>query len=193
MNSIGVFSNTFACCRVIVVVYCCDCVLDYPALQIAIPSAEQLLLLEQKARASGSGLNFNDLLGSWYLERVWSKGSKSPLTFAAFLLKNLSACLRLSIDTNQFQIINSVSIGPLQLSFVGKAFLNGPRPLLFFTFQYVSVSLGSLVIFKRNLPQPPSRRMPFFALIARNSNGWLAARGRGGGLALWILKADTAV
>jgi hypothetical protein len=35
--------------------------------------------------------------------------------------------------------------------------------------------------------------MPFFALIARNSNGWLAARGRGGGLALWILKADTAV
>ena len=193
MNSTGVFTNTFACCPAIMVAYCCDCVLDYPALQIAIPSAEELLLLEQKARANGSGLNPNDLLGSWYLERVWSKGSKSPSTFAAGLLKNLSACLRLTIDTNQFQIINSISIGSLQLSFVGKAFLNGVRPILIFTFQYVSVSLGSLVIFKRNLPQPPSRKMPFFALIARNSNGWLAARGRGGGLALWILKADTAV
>ena len=174
------------------VVYLCDCVLDYPALQIAIPSGEELLLLEHKVRANGSGLNLNDLLGSWYLERVWSKGSKSPSIFAASLLKNLSACLRLTMDTNQFQIINSVSIGALQLSFTGKAFLNGARPLLFFSFQYVSVSLGTLVIFKRNLPQHPSRKMPFFALIARNSNGWLAARGRGGGLELWILKADTA-
>jgi len=31
------------------------------------------------------------------------------------------------------------------------------------------------------------KRMPFFALIARDPSGWLAARGRGGGLALWDL------
>jgi hypothetical protein len=32
--------------------------------------------------------------------------------------------------------------------------------------------------------------MPFFALIAaeRTGEGWLAARGRGGGLALWRLE-----
>jgi hypothetical protein len=38
-----------------------------------------------------------------------------------------------------------------------------------------------------------TRLMPFFALIARDSNGWLAARGRGGGLALWqkdLIQAD---
>ena len=41
--------------------------------------------------------------------------------------------------------------------------------------------------------QPEPRRRPFFALIARSGaadNGWLLARGRGGGLALWVLDPE---
>jgi hypothetical protein len=43
------------------------------------------------------------------------------------------------------------------------------------------------VLFQKAIPSPAPQRLPFFALIARDPSGWLAARGRGGGLALWRL------
>ena len=46
------------------------------------------------------------------------------------------------------------------------------------------------LLLQRPLPVPVPRRMPFFALIHRDPAGWLAARGRGGGLALWRLAPD---
>ena len=55
---------------------------------------------------------------------------------------------------------------------------------------------GDVALIQRVLPKPAETKLPFFALIASGStrgsssgtNGeerWLAARGRGGGLALW--------
>ena len=38
-----------------------------------------------------------------------------------------------------------------------------------------------------NIQPIEERNMPFFALIAMEERGqWLSARGRGGGLALWL-------
>jgi hypothetical protein len=51
----------------------------------------------------------------------------------------------------------------------------------------VRVMLGSTRLFERNLAQPQPQRMPFFALIGLGMDAsWLCARGRGGGLALWV-------
>ena len=42
-------------------------------------------------------------------------------------------------------------------------------------------------LLERTLAQPKPQRMPFFALIAFGEDAsWLCARGRGGGLALWV-------
>jgi hypothetical protein len=80
-----------------------------------------------------------------------------------------------------------VNLGPLELRFRGTGRLVGRRPLLQFSFQELQLSLGGLVLLRRTLPELPPQRLPFFALIARDPSGWLAARGRGGGLALWRL------
>ena len=88
---------------------------------------------------------------------------------------------------SKLRIANQVSLGPLQLRFEGSATLLGRRPLLQFSFSTVQVKLGSARLFERTLTQPEPKRMPFFALIGIGKNAsWLTARGRGGGLALWV-------
>ena len=84
-------------------------------------------------------------------------------------------------------IANAVNLGALTLRFDGKAKLIGKRPLLQFSFSSLQLSLGSTVLLRRELPPVATQRLPFFALIGRDGSGWLAARGRGGGLALWGL------
>ena len=95
------------------------------------------------------------------------------------------------------RLVNSVRLGAIELRFEGTGQLQGRRPLLVFSFDRLRLLLGGRVVFERALATPDPRRTPFFALIgaerARDSvlkepKGWLAARGRGGGLALWLLE-----
>lgn len=83
-------------------------------------------------------------------------------------------------------------LGPLELRFCGEARLQGRRPLLLFRFLRLQLRLGARPLIDRPLPAAapfsslPVAGLPFFALIAADPEGmWLAARGRGGGLALW--------
>ena len=102
------------------------------------------------------------------------------------LLRSLGARLELKGTETSWEIVNQIMVAGVQLRFEGKAQLKGRRPLLMFHFETVKLMLAKRIILERSLPEPPSRRMPFFALIAMADNGgWLAARGRGGGLALW--------
>ena len=65
--------------------------------------------------------------------------------------------------------------------------LEKKQPLLPFSFDCIKIKLASLTILKRSLPAPDQKKRPFFALIAIDPNGkWLSARGKGGGLALWV-------
>lgn len=91
-------------------------------------------------------------------------------------------------------IRNSVQLGELGLTFAGQARLEGKRPLLLFRFERLYLALGAWRPLDRPLPQPlpfgqqRAGELPFFALIGGGaSHGWLAARGRGGGLALWTI------
>lgn len=90
------------------------------------------------------------------------------------------------------EIINSVRLGTLELRFCGEARLQGRRPLLLFRFLRLQLRLGGQALLDRPLPADapfssrPVAGLPFFALIAADPEGsWLAARGKGGGLALW--------
>lgn len=155
---------------------------------VAMPSGTELLALERRGRRAGTGLVASDLHGTWWLDQVWPKGSDRPSSFSAALLRGLGACLEIRQEEEALVLCNAVRLGPLQLSFRGPGRLVGSRPLLQFQFESLELSLAGQTLMKRNLPAPAPRRLPFFALIARSPQGWLAARGRGGGLALWRLQ-----
>jgi hypothetical protein len=165
------------------------------------PQGAELLELERRSRQLGSGISADQLVGEWRLDQLWSKREASPQEGAAALLRGLQACLAIELreahrggsgDTpNGLQLRNSVQLGPVQLRFLGPGELRGRRPLLVFRFSLWQLVWGERVLASGQLAEPAPRRQPFFALIAcsaaANESGtaWLAARGRGGGLALW--------
>ena len=150
-------------------------------------SATELLQLEQKARRSGSCVEAAALQGVWQLHLVWPKGQQRASAFSGWLLRGLSARLEIGSDHEGLLLSNAVNLGAVELRFRGRGRLEGKRPLLLFSFEQLQLSLGRWRVVERSLPAPAPQRMPFFALIHRDSSGWLAARGRGGGLALWQL------
>ena len=138
-------------------------------------------------RRDGTGLTAADLQGCWQLQHVWPKGSVRSAVFSGWLLRGLSARLEISTAAGALQLSNAVNFGPIELRFRGPGQLVGRRPLLQFSFEQLQLSLAGRTLIQRSLPAPAPQRLPFFALIARDPSGWLAARGRGGGLAYWTL------
>ena len=156
----------------------------------ACPDGPALLQLEGQSRRRGSGLSASELQGSWLLDQLWSRSGARPMAGAAGLLRSLGACLAITPDqAGGLQLRNSVQLGPLQLRFLGPGELRGRRPLLVFRFERWELAWGERLLRAGRLAAPAPQRLPFFALIAARisgeGNSWLAARGRGGGLALW--------
>lgn len=177
------------------------------------PDGAALLALERRSRLLGSGISTAQLVGAWRLDQLWSKQEAQRQEGVAALLRGLQACLAIELGdagepapllpsssapsssapsgSGPLQLRNSVQLGPVQLRFLGPGALRGRRPLLVFHFRRWQVLWGERVLASGQLTAPAPQRQPFFALIAcqatDNGHGtaWLAARGRGGGLALW--------
>ena len=147
---------------------------------------------EKAVRLTGTGLKNSDLLGCWRLQTVWSKGDQNANPFSSWILRSLDARLEIEADledkSSDLLLSNAINLGPIELKFQGPGLLKGKRPLLTFHFDSLTLRVGGIVLLKKTLPTPNQKRTPFFALIDRNPDGWMAARGRGGGLALWTLK-----
>ena len=165
-----------------------------------LPDAEALLELERRCRYLGTGLDAEQLLGSWQLVQTWAKGQVQPAAASSWLLRALAAQLKIAAGPgpDQLRLLNRVSLGTLSLQFSGQGHLMGRRPLLVFWFDRMQLQLGSLNLLDRAITKPDAAKLPFFALIGRGNEAdgegpgarqWLAARGRGGGLALWCLPA----
>lgn len=157
-----------------------------------LPDGASLLALERRVRHGGSGLQVQDLQGCWQLLQVWPRRGDRPAGLSGLLLRGLGARLEIQPQAEgQLRLCNAIRLGRLELRFRGDAQLVGSRPLLRFSFTALELGLGDRVWWRRTLPAPAPRRLPFFALIGRDPSGWLAARGRGGGLALWQLTRET--
>ena len=155
-----------------------------------------LLRLEREARLNGSGIQADQLEGCWYLQTTWKRSGDASTPGTDGCLRALNACLILTVSpgSDHIQIENQVQFAGFQLSFQGLAELKGERPLLFFSFEKVQLKLGKHVWFSKAIETVSSQRMPFFALIHLDSSqGWLVARGRGGGLALWSQRSNGVV
>ena len=158
----------------------------------SLPASQELLNLEASARKRGSGIEIDSLNGLWKFVSVWKQGQEKEDWFSSFMLRFMSASLELRQDNGNHQsmplvIANSVGIGLLKLEFIGRGELKGSQPLLPFFFDRITLSFASRVLWSRPLDVPEEKGRPFFALISMGPNGeWLSARGRGGGLALWL-------
>ena len=157
-----------------------------------LPEFNKIIDLEKFANKSGSGISYERLIGCWNLRYVWKKSTKKVDNISSSFLQILSASLQLSksdsADENQgYAIQNSIKFGLLSIVFKGEAFLKGKRPVLFFYFNKVVISISKFNILKKDIDKPDTKKLPFFALIALGEDDkWLCARGKGGGLALWI-------
>jgi len=93
------------------------------------------------------------------------------------------------------EISNQVQLGPVLLKLTGPAKYLGKKNLLAFDFTHIQISLFGRVVYNQPLQgkksqtkdfdNQPIAKLPFFAFFLVTED-LIAARGRGGGLALWI-------
>lgn len=154
-------------------------------------SGQEMLAWERNAREHGSKIKVEKLLATWWLDDVFNRDGRSGVIGTSAMLKSIGACLILkqsaqAPEQNQLLVANQVSIGGIRLRFEGHGQLIGQRPLLRFSFHTLVLSIGGRTLFQRSIPEPDPKRTPFFALIHLDQEQkCLAARGRGGGLAIW--------
>ena len=169
--------------------------MDSINLEPSSPTGHRLLELERSSRQQGSGIDGASICAIWWLDQLWGRRQARSMGRSAALMRTLQACLEIGMEAERLVLRNSVTIGALSLCFYGHGQLQGRRPLLQFSFDRLQVRWGERILLERSLPQPEASKLPFFALIALDRQGevgWLAARGRGGGLALWRLKPTAA-
>ncbi len=157
-----------------------------------LPQFIEIKNLESISKKDGSGIRYEDLIGTWKFNTVWKKGSEELDNISSSILQVLSAKLELKKTNYQnnivdYEIKNSVSFGILSIIFCGQASLKGKRPLLPFFFEKLIINIGNINLVNKPLKKPEEKQMPFFSLIAIDKEkNWMCARGRGGGLAIWI-------
>ena len=160
--------------------------------EYSFPDFNEIKNLEKIANKDGSGIQFDDLLGFWKFQYVYKKGDTSIDNISSSILQVLSASLKLSKSKEQndlttFEIRNSIKFGFLSIDFAGKADLKGTRPLLSFYFDQLLIKFLNIPVITNSLKYIEPKKRPFFSLIALGKEKkWLCARGKGGGLAIWI-------
>jgi hypothetical protein len=100
-----------------------------------------------------------------------------------------------SSENDQLVIANQVQLGQLRLKLTGPARYLGKKNLMAFDFTQIQVNLGAWTVYQGSMrsgkesaaafAQQAIAKLPFFAFFLVTDQ-FIAARGRGGGLALWV-------
>ena len=177
---------------------------------------QALLQAELAAKQQRLQYPFADLVGEWRLcfttgvkKRSPSKGQTKGQTRGGTRLKKgvylpqwtpaqigfFAAPEAVAAGFGQGIITNQISLGAVRLRFTGPAKYLGKKNLLAFDFTQVAIDCFGKTVFQigfrggqtkaAQFEQRPIAKLPFFAFFSVTPD-WIAARGRGGGLALWI-------
>ncbi len=168
------------------------------------PAASEVIqaLLQQEAsvRKSRVQLPEQDLIGDWRLHFVTlgkvRLGSKRLRGFflPAFLPAQIAFQPAEDPVDSPLNVTNQVTIGLIQLKFTGPARYEGKKNLLGFDFTQLAVQVAGQQVYSGAVPSSRANqkfkdisigRLPFFAFFAVTPS-FIAARGRGGGLAIWV-------
>ncbi|QIR39230.1 hypothetical protein HCG51_22640 [Tolypothrix sp. PCC 7910] len=170
---------------------------------------DALLAAEKAAKQERLTYNFESLVGKWRLcfatgtrkvrQRggiVLGKGVYMPKFAAAYISFSQTA----EADLGRGEIGNQVQVGPVLLKLTGPAKYLGKKNLLAFDFTQMQISLFNLVVYNGQIRSgkvenqdfytQPIAKQAFFAFFLATED-FIAARGRGGGLAMWIRERDT--
>lgn len=159
-----------------------------------------LLNAERQTKQQRQQFSSEALLGTW---RLRFTAPKKPAykagqpTGSGFYVPGLAiATISFSRDDgNGLTIQNQLQVGPTQIRFTGPAKFLPKKNLLAFDFVRLQVLVGGLSLINRPLRSKAAKagdftdtsvaKLPFFAFFVAQK-GYIAARGRSGGLALWV-------
>ncbi|HEY9735336.1 MAG TPA: hypothetical protein V6D06_03605 [Trichocoleus sp.] len=166
-----------------------------------------LLAAEKAAKQQRLTYALDDLIGTW---RLCFTAPKKPRYQAGqpqgsgFYVPTLAAA-RIGFYPaadlpSGITIRNQLQVGPLQITFTGPARYTGKKNLLVFDFNHLLVKVGALTLYSggvrsavpkgTDFAAAPIGKLPFFAFFLACPD-YVAARGRGGGLALWVREGST--
>ncbi len=166
----------------------------------AIELVNALLDLEKEARYQKSSPSFADLVGTWRL--CFITGTKKAKNRAGIILgagRYLFAGIKIEIrfqltEGDRGQIDNIVQVGTVRLSVRGPAKFLSKKNLLAFDFTQIRIQILGITLYdgyirggkasEDSFYQKNIAQQAFFAYFVINPQ-LLAARGKGGGLALW--------
>jgi hypothetical protein len=172
-----------------------------PSTEILVNS---LLQAEKSAKQQHLTYPFESLLGKWQLcfatgtKKVREQGGivlGKGLYVPKFIKIHVSFNATLEEDSDRGEICNQVGLGPVLLKLTGPIQYIGKKNLLAFDFNQMIISLFGRVLYNRPIRSGKIQtedfynqsiaKLPFFAFFLVTED-FIAARGRGGGLAFWI-------
>jgi hypothetical protein len=156
-------------------------------------------LLQTEKAAKQQTLTVEKLLGNWQLH--FSSRGKVKLTDSQrrgfYLPSWLPAQIGFAAQEMQgapLTITNQVAIGAVKLKLSGPARFSEKKNLLAFDFTRMEIQILGQTVYNGKFPSPregkefmeiPIGKLPFFAFFVADG-AMVAARGRGGGLAIWV-------
>ncbi|WP_338461629.1 hypothetical protein VZH09_11370 [Synechococcus elongatus IITB7] len=155
--------------------------------------AEQLLTAERSARSQRPQVSAEALEGVWQLQAVLNKTGRLQ-RWPSFLPATLEYRWT---EAESGQITNQVCLAALRFRFQGPCQFETGRNLLWFDFEQWQLAWGDRLLLqgrlRRSAPaalrdrlqQRPRPKLPFFHYFSVTPDA-IAARGRGGGVALWL-------
>jgi hypothetical protein len=176
-------------------------------LQIDLPDTRSvvnaLLTAEKTVKQTKHAIDFADLAGEWRLcfssgVKRAKKGKGITLDKGYYLPKFIPAFISISpnlADPSKGTIANQISLGGLRLKFTGVCRYPGKKNLLIFDFTDLEIYMFGRKIYQTkirsgktpdvNFSEIPIGKLPFFSFFWASSTS-IAARGKGGGVALWV-------
>ncbi|MEL6228835.1 MAG: hypothetical protein AAFR24_02885 [Cyanobacteria bacterium J06627_3] len=175
-------------------------VLEQAAQRAEQPDAKDLVTaLQTVEKSSKTAYTFSDLTGTW---RLWFiTGTKKTRQKAGVALgagRYLPSLIKIRLtyhanSDDQGEVQNSVELGGLTLCLTGPVKFWPKAKCLAFDFTRIQVALGKWILYQGQIKpeeadqefyQQPLKEQAFFKYFWVTDQG-IAARGRGGGLALW--------
>lgn len=166
---------------------------------------EELLQAEKEAKRVKTHAAYSQLLGKWRLGFI--TGTKRSRQQAGIVLRagrflphwlKIHLAYDTAADSSQFPdrgtVRNSVELGLFHLVLSGPVQFRSQQNILAFDFTQMHLSLGSLMLYQGYIRNGKEREVQFWEQSLKQQaffryfsiqETYLAARGKGGGLALW--------
>lgn len=164
-----------------------------------------LLQTEESIRHTRTQFTESDLLGNWRLHFV-SAGKVNLISkrLRGFFLPSFLPA-QIGFQRSEMKapaplcVTNQITIGLIQLKFTGPARFESKKNLLGFDFTRLEIIALGQRVYEGAVPSSRINqkfqdiaigKLPFFAFFAV-TDGFIAARGRGGGLAMWVKQSES--